>query len=203
MEPCKSAGCRSASIAAFTWADQSLQLTNRFIAVHGLGFTWCNMLHMTNWLVNGMPERFPKLKTIWLESGLAWVPFLMQRLDNEFMMRTSDAPLLKRKPSDYMREMYFTSQPMEMVDNRKALEVTFEMINAPSQLLYSSDYPHWDMDLPAVIYDLPFIDMQAKRNILGGNAQKLFNLKPALSPVKQARLAARKAATNTAGVAAE
>jgi predicted TIM-barrel fold metal-dependent hydrolase len=26
--------------AAFTWADQSLALTNRFIAVHGLGFTW-------------------------------------------------------------------------------------------------------------------------------------------------------------------
>jgi hypothetical protein len=25
----------------------------------------------------------PKLKTIWIESGLAWVPFLMQRLDNE------------------------------------------------------------------------------------------------------------------------
>jgi len=58
------------------------------------------------------------------------------------------------------------------------------------------------MDLPATIYDLPFIDMQAKRNILGGNAQKLFNLEPVLSPVKQARLAARKAAA-VAGVAAE
>ena len=105
--------------AAFTWADQSLQMTNRFIAVHSLGFTWCNMLHLTNWLINGMPERFPKLKTVWIESGLAWVPFLMQRLDNEFMMRTSDAPLLKRKPSEYIREMFFTSQPMEMVDNRE------------------------------------------------------------------------------------
>jgi hypothetical protein len=54
------------------------------------------------------------------------------------------------------------------------------------------------MDLPSVIHDLPFLDMQAKRNILGGNAQKLFKLDPVLSPVKQARLAAR-----TAGVAAE
>jgi hypothetical protein len=86
--------------------------------------------------------------------------------------------------------MYFTSQPMEMVDNRKALEVTFEMINAETQLLYSSDYPHWDMDLPSVIYDLPFLTEQAKRNILGGNAQRLFGLDPVLSPVKQARRAA-------------
>ena len=116
------------------------------------------MLHLTNWIVNGMPERFPKLKTIWIESGLAWIPFLMQRLDNEYMMRTSDCPLLKSKPSDYMREMYFTSQPMEMVDNRKALELTFEMIKADTQLLYSSDYPHWDMDLPSTIYDLPFLN---------------------------------------------
>ena len=76
------------------------------------------------------------------------------------------------------------------------------MISAPTQLLYSSDYPHWDMDLPSTIYDLPFIDMQAKQNILGGNAQKLFNLEPVLSPIKQARLAARKAA-GIAGVAAE
>jgi predicted TIM-barrel fold metal-dependent hydrolase len=175
--------------AAFNWSEQSLALTNRFMAVHTLGFTWCNMLYMTNWIVNGMPERYPKLKTIWIESGLAWLPFLMQRLDNEYMMRTSDAPLLKRKPSDYMREMYFTSQPMEMVNNRKALEVTFEMINASTQLLYSSDYPHWDMDLPSTIYDLSFLTEQDKRNILGGNAQRLFGIEPTLSPAKLARRA--------------
>ena len=103
---------------------------------------------MTNWLCNGMPERFPKLRTVWIESGLAWIPFLMQRLDNEWMMRSSEVPLLKRKPSDYMREMFYSTQPMEMVNNREALELTFKMINAESQLLYSSDYPHWDMDLP-------------------------------------------------------
>ena len=107
--------------AAFNWADSGLSMTNRFIAVHALGFAWHNMLHLTNWVVNGMPERFPRLKTIWIESGLAWIPFLMQRLDNEYMMRTSDCALLKKKPSDYMRDMYFTSQPMEMVDNREAL----------------------------------------------------------------------------------
>jgi predicted TIM-barrel fold metal-dependent hydrolase len=68
---------------------------NRFISVHVLGFTWFNIVHMTNMVINGIPERFPKLKVIWIESGLAWIPFLMQRLDNEYMMRTSEAPLLK------------------------------------------------------------------------------------------------------------
>lgn len=170
--------------AVYNWSDTSLAQLNRFISVHALGFSFCNIIHMTNWIINGMPERFPTLKTVWIESGLAWIPFLMQRLDNEYMMRTSDAPLLKKKPSDYMRQMYFSSQPMEMVDNREALEVTMKMIDAPNRLLYSSDYPHWDMDLPSTIYDLPFLSGSDKANILGGNAQRLFNIEPVWSPWK-------------------
>jgi hypothetical protein len=182
--------------AAYNWSEQSFfQMTNRFIAVHALGFTFHNMIHLTNWIVNGLPERFPNLKTIWIESGLAWVPFLMQRLDNEFMMRTSECASLKKKPSEYMREMYFSTQPMEMVGNMKALELTFEMLNAETQLLYASDYPHWDMDLPSVIYDLPFLSERAKRNILGENACRLFNLKPQFSEAKIATRNSRMAQT--------
>jgi predicted TIM-barrel fold metal-dependent hydrolase len=99
--------------------------------------------------------------------------------------------MLKRKPSDYMREMYYSSQPMEMVDNRESLELTFKLINAETQLLYASDFPHWDMDLPSTIFDLPFLNEQAKRNILGGNAQRLFNLEPIFSSQKLARRAAK------------
>jgi predicted TIM-barrel fold metal-dependent hydrolase len=182
--------------AAYNWSDQSLAMTNRFIAVHALGFTFFNMVHLTNWIVNGLPERFPKLKTIWIESGLAWVPFLMQRLDNEYMMRSSECPSLKKKPSDYMRDMYFTSQPMEMVNNREVLEITFKMMKAETQLLYASDYPHWDMDLPSTIYDLPFLSEQGKRDILGENARRLFNLEPVFSEAKLAARAARQAAAN-------
>ena len=58
--------------AAYNWEDRALQMTNRFISVHSLGFMWFNMIHMTNWVVNGLPERFPKLKVMWIESGLTW-----------------------------------------------------------------------------------------------------------------------------------
>ncbi len=150
---------------------------NRFLSAHALGFTWYNVLHCTNWVINGMGERFPKLPVIWIESGLAWVPFLMQRLDHEYMLRPSEAPLLKKKPSDYMRDMFYSSQPMEIQDYG-AMECTFRMMNAETQLLYSSDYPHWDFDLPATIWDLPFLTEKAKHNILGGTAARLFKLPP-------------------------
>ena len=146
--------------------------------MHALGFTFFNMIHMTNWIINGMPERFPKLDIVWIESGLAWLPFLMQRLDHEYMLRSSEAPLLTRLPSEYMAEMYYTSQPMETTGNQAELQLTFDRISARSQLMFSSDYPHWDFDVPALIYDLPFLDEDDKRAILGTNAQRLFKLDP-------------------------
>ncbi len=156
--------------------ERSMEQLNNFLSVHALGFPFYNIIHLTNWVINGMPERFPNLKVLWIESGLAWIPFLMQRLDHEYAMRSSEAPLLKKKPSDYMREFYYSVQPMEMYDDLDVLKMTFKMINAETQLLYSSDYPHWDFDLPSKIYDLPFLTEEAKRNILGGNACRLFNL---------------------------
>lgn len=162
--------------AIYAWqGERSFEQLNRFLSVHALGFPFYNMIHLTNWVINGLPERFPRLKVIWIESGLAWVPFMMDRLDHEYMMRSSEAPLLRRRPSDYMREMYYTSQPLERGDLR-SLEMTFRKINAETQLMYSSDYPHWDFDLPSSIYDLPFLDERAKRRILGENACGLFGL---------------------------
>jgi uncharacterized protein len=162
--------------AGFNWNDGSMAQLNRFMTMHALSFVHCNLVHMANWVINGLPERFPKLKVVWIESGLAWIPYLMQRLDSEYMMRTSEAPLLKKKPSDYMKEMYYSSQPIEL-QHPKLVEATFEAINAETQLLYASDWPHWDFDTPSTIYDLPFLNEKQKRNILGGNSARLFGLK--------------------------
>jgi len=163
---------------AYNWNDQSMLMVNRFISAHALGFVWYNLVHLTNWVINGLGERFPKLKVLWIESGLAWLPFIMQRLDNEYMMRTADAPALKKLPSDYIRDMYFTNQPMEKTSDMALLETTFRVIKAETQLLYSSDYPHWDFDLPSVIYDLPFLNETQKRAILGSNALRVFGMEP-------------------------
>jgi len=159
------------------WDSTTFQSCNRFISAHALGFSWFSILHCTNWVVNGLCERFPKLPVLWIESGLAWIPFLMQKLDHEYLLRPSECPLLKKKPSDYMREMFYSTQPMEIQD-MQALETTFRMINAETQLMYASDYPHWDFDLPSTIYDLPFLSEKAKHSILGGTAARLFKLPP-------------------------
>ena len=161
--------------SGFHWGDPSFLQLIRFISMHAISFVHYSLIHLANWVINGLPERFPKLKLIWVESGLAWVPFIMQRLDHEFMMRVCEAPMLKRLPSEYIREMYFTTQPLEK-SNLNLLEATFKAINAETQLLFASDWPHWDFDPPNAITSIPFLSEQAKRNILGLNAARVFNL---------------------------
>jgi uncharacterized protein len=161
--------------AHHNWNNEYTRQLNRFLSMHAISFVLSNMCHLTNWVINGLPERFPRLKVLWIESGLAWLPFLMQRLDHEYAMRVSEAPLLRRMPSQYISEMFYTMQPMETT-NLKLLEGTFEAIRAETQLLYASDWPHWDFDVPARVFDLPFLNDRARRNILGLNASRVFNL---------------------------
>jgi len=162
--------------SAYNWHDRLTEQFNKFLSAHGIGRTLYNIVHLTNWTINGIPERFPGLKAVWIESGVTFLPFLMQRLDAEYMMRTSEAPLLKKLPSEYMQEYFYTAQPLENTVHTDALAMTFDMIHAETQLMYASDYPHWDFDVPSVIYDLPFLTEQARRNILGENALNLFGL---------------------------
>ena len=62
-------------------------------------------------------------------------------------------------------------------------QLTLDMIYADTQPLLASDWPHFDFDLPSEITDLPFLSDQTKRNILGLNAGRIFDLDP--TPVKQ------------------
>jgi hypothetical protein len=162
--------------SGFNWDDPMFRTANRFITVHALGFTWYNVIHCTNWVVNGLPERFPDLNVVWIESGVTWIPWLMTRLDNEYRMRSSECPSLKMLPSEYMKQMYYTTQPIEVPDDDEYMEAVFKCIDAENTLMYASDYPHWDMDLPSTIWDLPFLDEKAKRKILGENARDAFKM---------------------------
>mgnify|MGYP001472053373 CR=1 FL=1 len=169
--------------------ERPFQQLNKFMSVHALGFPLYNMIQATNLVVNGIPERFPDLKIIMVEAGVTWIPFLMSRLDTEYVYRSSEAPLITKLPSEYLRNFYFTSQPLEYLDNMKLMEAVFESFDAENQLLFATDYPHQDFDTPLTIWKLPFLSEEAKRKILGENALKVFN-------IQNPKLVARKTMQN-------
>ena len=158
------------------WEDPLFRTVSKFMAVKALSQQWYNIVHCTNWVVNGMPERFPRMPVIWMDSGISWVPWLMMRIDNEYRMRSSECPSLTRLPSEYMREMYYTSNPVEVPDRGDALAIAYRAIDAPNSLIYASNYPASDMDLPGAVAGLAILDEPDKRRILGETARRLFAL---------------------------
>ena len=61
------------------------------------------MIQMTNMIFQGVFELFPQLRVAYLEAGAGWVPFMMDRLDEDFERRGKKwAPRLKKPPSSYI-----------------------------------------------------------------------------------------------------
>jgi predicted TIM-barrel fold metal-dependent hydrolase len=103
---------------------------------------------VTSLVIEGVFERFPRLKVVIVEGGFGWLPALTWRLDKLFERNRSEVPHLKRRPSECIREhIWVTSQPMEEPDNRRHLFDTLEWIGW-DRILFASDYPHWDFDDP-------------------------------------------------------
>lgn len=148
----------------------------KFIETHTLGFLENNMAQLTSIVIQGVPEKFPDLQIAFQESGIYWVPMMMHRLDEEYLKRPNEAPLLERKPSEYMKEFFYGTQPMEVSGDQEFLEQTIKMMGGPERLLYASDYPHWDFDRITTITERMFLSNEEKQRILASNAEEVFGI---------------------------
>lgn len=133
------------------------------------------MAHINSLVCEGVFEKFPKLKFIAIEGGIAWLPHLMWRMDKNYKALRDTVPWLRKLPSAYIREhVLLTTQPIEEPDNPQHLEQIYTMIDAEHTVMFSSDYPHWDYDNPMMA--LPPLPRAMKRGIMGMTAAKLFKL---------------------------
>lgn len=146
-----------------------------FTETHVLGFLESNMSQLVSLVMQGVPVKFPDLDIIVMESGITYIPALMARLDEEYLKRTEEAPLLEKRPSEYLKDIYYGTQPLEVSTDPEFLQKCIEMVGVDS-LMYASDYPHWDYDLPESITELPFLSESEKQAILADNAAEVFGL---------------------------
>jgi predicted TIM-barrel fold metal-dependent hydrolase len=124
-------------------------------------------------MYGGVPEKFPDLRIAFLECGCGWVPYWMDRMDEEWEKRRSEAPLLKAKPSEYMTRgnWFYAAEPEE-----STLPYVAERIGE-DVILFASDYPHWDGGFPymvSTVKDRQDLSEQLKQKLLGENAKRLY-----------------------------
>ncbi|MGH7154103.1 MAG: amidohydrolase family protein, partial [Acetobacteraceae bacterium] len=78
-------------------------------------------------IFEGVFERFPSLKVVLVEAGLAWAAALGWRMDCQWAKLRREVPHLKRPPSEYMRtNVWFTTQPIEEPELREQLAETID-----------------------------------------------------------------------------
>ena len=56
----------------------------KFIQRHVASFPVSNILQVVNMTLEGVFERFPNLRVGYLETGCTWVPYFLDRMDEEW-----------------------------------------------------------------------------------------------------------------------
>lgn len=130
-------------------------------------------------IFNGVFERFPDLKVVLIELQWSWAVPLAWRMDAAFELMRAEVAHLTAKPSEHFsRHFWFTTQPNFDPEHREQFEEVYDMFERHGfgdRLMFSSDYPHWDMDSP--FESLPRgLAPDRKRRILESNAQDLYRL---------------------------
>jgi uncharacterized protein len=120
-----------------------------------------------------------------MEAGCSWVPFWMDRMDEEWAKRgAAEAPLCRRKPSEYVKsgQLFFAAEG----DEKSVPEVVRRLGN--DIVFYATDVPHWDHDFPENLREMATRDdlsVETRRKILHDNARRMYE--PAGARVTAAR----------------
>lgn len=143
----------------------------RIVAV--TGFLYETTTALCRLVYSGVLERLPTLKLAAAHMG-GTVPFIAERADRGFAVYPECRVKLRRKPSEYLRNIYMDTFP----ETPNAIRFAAEFVGY-DKILMGSDYPHQIGDLPGGVQTIRnmAIGEEEKRMILGENARRLLNLK--------------------------
>jgi predicted TIM-barrel fold metal-dependent hydrolase len=119
----------------------------------------------------GLFDRWEGLRVNLLETGVAWVPWFMWRLDQQYRELRAEVPWVKQLPSDHMRRaVRVSTQPMTDVNAKNFMKLV-EMAESDRMYLFATDYPHYDADSISVLNG---VDKELQDRIRYKNALESF-----------------------------
>lgn len=144
------------------------------MARHTITHPFSIMATLVSVMSTGVPARFP-VKLGFVEGGFMWLPFLMGRLDREYLSQRRQMPLLQQVPSAYLKTFRYSSQPLELPSDAEEAVALLRSFDADRYLMFATDWPHHDFDHPQSLARLPLRRDELDR-IFRENAEYLFRL---------------------------
>jgi predicted TIM-barrel fold metal-dependent hydrolase len=150
-----------------------------------------NGLQLNDLIMSGVLARHPKIKFVSVESGIGWVPFMLEALDYQFQGNSvrQEQPEFDLLPSEYFARNVYACYWFEQTAPRRLLDKI-----GVDNILFETDFPH-----PTSLYGdevharikggLSDCEEPVRRKILWENSQKLYKVTEP-SATDEAKLAA-------------
>jgi predicted TIM-barrel fold metal-dependent hydrolase len=170
-----------ASLTALTFYGQYFWPSlhdNMKPAVGGSMLFLNNARVVINSVYAGIFDRFPQLKMVSVESGMGWIPFILETMDYEILENAPEqAAELSRAPSEYFKDHWYATFWFER--NGGDLQGLIDSVGEDN-VMFETDFPH-----PTCLYPSPLetveeimstLRPETRRKVLGGNAAALYRL---------------------------
>lgn len=146
------------------------------LTIGGTMMFMSNARVMSNLIVSGLLERFPKLKFVSVESGIGWIPFLLEGLDYALRENGVEGRAnLSMSPIEYFRRQIFACFWFE---NRGVADVVRKL--GVDNCMFETDFPH-----PTCLYPDPLgqfrdglaeMTFEERTKVLSANAARVYQL---------------------------
>jgi predicted TIM-barrel fold metal-dependent hydrolase len=149
--------------------------SNQVLAFSSVVLFTSNVRVLTNIFLSGWLERFPTLKIVSVESGVGWLPFMLEAM--EYEMLETGVKFSATPHEIFQRQIYGCSwfEKKGIVHDTRRLGV--------DNVMFETDYPH-----PTCLYPDPLqfladtaaeFTPEERVKVFGGNAARVYNLPPA------------------------
>ena len=133
-----------------------------------------NVNVVANLLFSGVLDRFPALKFVSVESGLGWVPYLLETADHQYEAQHLWDDGMSMRPSEYFRRNCYVNFWFE------ASGIALRHMIGIDNIMWESDFPHPTSTYPhsrkAIESSLSGVPVDEQKKMVETNAARLFRI---------------------------
>ncbi|PWU24423.1 MAG: hypothetical protein C5B48_06440 [Candidatus Rokuibacteriota bacterium] len=125
-------------------------------------------------ILAGVCERHPRLRLVLGESGIGWLPYMLERLDDTWEERLTDDCPLSLPPSGYFKRQIYATFQKDFHGVKAMAHI------APDNVMWGSDYPHrdgtWPFSQKAIEEQFRGMDASITRKMLWDNVRRVYRI---------------------------